>query len=216
MTQHKKQINTFGRRHGRTLSEPQKQLIEKLDNYKVDVASLSTDKSKILEIGFGYGEHLIERAKREPNKIFIGAEAYINGVANIMRDIEQHNITNIKLYPDDARDLVNNCPDSYFETIYILFADPWPKKKHHKRRIIQNEFIEQLAKIIQTNGKLIIATDHAEYAQWIITNLLNSSQFKWMAKTVDDCRNFPDDWVYTRYQTKGLAQVPVYLEFTKN
>jgi tRNA (guanine-N7-)-methyltransferase len=170
----KQDIRTFGRIHGKRLSARQQSLV---DNLLPKLAPSQTEKSeKILEIGFGAGEHLLELASENPDKIIIGAEPFINGAASLLSKItDENNVVkseykNIRIWPDDVRKLINN-DDFRFGQIWILHPDPWPKARHEKRRLLSAEFLNLLTTQLIINGKIIIGTDHYEYYDWIIGQL---------------------------------------------
>lgn len=207
------EIRTFGRIHGKSLSGRQQSLV---DNLLPKLAPMETDRSEIiLEIGFGGGEHLLELAAENPNKIIIGAEPFINGVASFLSKItdEKNNIKpeykNIRIWPDDVRKLLNNnCAlhfaNCIFSQIWILHPDPWPKARHEKRRLLSAEFLNLLSTRLMPNGQIIIGTDHYEYYDWIIEQL---SQTKLSIAS----NHLPI--IETRYQRKNKAgtTAPKYL-----
>ncbi|AEI88396.1 MAG: tRNA (guanosine(46)-N7)-methyltransferase TrmB [Candidatus Midichloria mitochondrii] len=151
-----------------------------------------------LEIGFGDGSHLIKRALLEPTTLFIGCEIYLNGIANVLKAIGRYNIKNVMLFNGDARNLLEQVPCNIFTTIYVLFPDPWPKKKHHKRRLVSLEFLNLLRGKLKTNSStILIATDHQDYALYI-QRLVENSGIKSVIRK-------PDDWIETKYQMKSAA-----------
>ena len=205
------EIRTFGRRHGKKLSNRKQYL---MDNLLPEIAPKDkdfTEKSTILEIGFGNGEHLRELAIQNPDSIIIGAEPFANGVAALLSAIthESDNTVldeykNIRIHPDDVRLLLNNFPNSRFNEIWILHPDPWPKARHEKRRLLNHDFLNLLSQHIETSGKIIIGTDHWEYYDWIV-NELKQTDLK--IKSTDL------DIIQTRYQIKNKAGTtnPKYL-----
>ncbi|MGI5845712.1 MAG: tRNA (guanine(46)-N(7))-methyltransferase TrmB [Alphaproteobacteria bacterium] len=203
----KQDIRTFGRIHGKRLSARQQYLI---DNLLPTLIPLFKDNSeKILEIGFGAGEHLLKLASENPDKIIIGAEPFINGVASLLSKITDNNnninseFNNIRIWPDDVRKLINN-NDFKFQQIWILHPDPWPKARHEKRRLLSSAFLNLLSARLESNGKIIIGTDHYEYYDWIIEQLQQTK-----LSIIDDCLPI----IKTRYQQKNKAGtiVPKYL-----
>ncbi|MDJ1407669.1 MAG: tRNA (guanosine(46)-N7)-methyltransferase TrmB [Candidatus Midichloria sp.] len=159
---------------------------------------ISLDNELKLEIGFGDGSHMIKRALSEPKTLFVGCEVYLNGIANVLKAIKQYNIKNIVLFNGDARDLLKQVPSNIFTTIYVLFPDPWPKKKHHKRRLVSLEFLNLLRdKLKAVSSTILIATDHRDYALYLQRLIENSGIKSVIGK--------PDDWVETKYQMKSLA-----------
>ncbi len=204
----KQEIRTFGRRHGKKLSARQKVLIENILP-TISPINLAKDASLILEIGFGAGEHLRELAIKNPEKIIIGAEPFMNGVASLLSAItdEKNSIRpeykNIRIYPDDVRKFLKDT-DSKFKQIWILHPDPWPKAKHEKRRLLHSEFIKTLSDHLANKGEIIIGTDHWEYYDWIIQEIKKT-------KLKIDLLNIPV--IQTRYQNKNMAETnhPKYL-----
>ena len=204
----KQEIRTFGRRHGKKLSARQKVLIENILP-TISPINLAKDASLILEIGFGAGEHLRELAIKNPEKIIIGAEPFMNGVASLLSAItdEKNSIRpeykNIRIYPDDVRKFLKDT-DSKFKQIWILHPDPWPKAKHEKRRLLHSEFIKSLSDHLANKGEIIIGTDHWEYYDWIIQEIKKT-------KLKIDLLNIPV--IQTRYQNKNMAETnhPKYL-----
>lgn len=166
-------LSSFGRRIGRPLSVSQQNLVENLlpqliitvdEKETLDVGQLFGREGKTnLEIGFGAGEHLVGRALNNPDINFIGCEPFINGVGKLLEDIDEHEIKNIRIYTDDARLLLKHLPDESIEQIYILFPDPWRKPRHHKRRIVNQETLDMLARLQPEGAGLLLATDHENY-----------------------------------------------------
>lgn len=205
----KQEIRTFGRRHGKKLSERKSFLVE---NILPKLCPNESETNNILEIGFGAGEHVRELAHEFPNKIIIGAEPFVNGVAALLSAIcdEKNQIKdeykNIRIWPDDVRLMLNDTKFKFSE-IWVLHPDPWPKARHEKRRLLNSDFLNLLANNLADNGKIIIGTDHWGYYDWICeqvskTNLLqNDSEI---------------EIIKTRYQEKNMAQTsePKYLILT--
>lgn len=204
----KQEIRTFGRRHGKKLSARQNTL---LDTVLPAIApiNLPTNAGLILEIGFGAGEHLREISRQNSEKIVIGAEPFMNGVASLLSAItdEQNSIRseykNIRVFADDVRDFLRNT-DSKFEQIWVLHPDPWPKARHEKRRLLSADFLELLSNHLTNDGEIIIGTDHWEYFEWIENQ----------AKSTKLVKNIPDlQTIHTRYQEKNKAgtEAPKYM-----
>jgi len=210
------ELRTFGRRHGKKLSNRKQWLIE---NLLPQIAPQSPDfstKSTILEIGFGNGEHLRELAKNNPESIIIGAEPFVNGVAALLSAItnESDNILfneykNIRVWADDVRLLLKKFETSEFDEIWVLHPDPWPKAKHEKRRLLNHNFLNLLSNHLSPSGKIIIGTDHWGYYDWIVEEL---KQTKLKIKSTSL------DIIKTRYQIKNKAGTtePKYLILSKN
>ena len=177
---------------------------------KITFTELPHGKEAWLEIGFGGGEHLAHQAKSNPNVFHVGFEPFINGTAKLLREVESLGLTNVAVHNGDARDVIANLPNNSIARVFILFPDPWPKLRHHKRRIIQDNIIKMLAKVIKPGGILRIATDHAEYGEWILEKFAHHGSFKLALKSY----KAPADHIETKYQKKGLAgNNPIFLEF---
>lgn len=214
-----KPLRSFGRRKGRNLRPTKQGLFAiLLPNLQISLAqapSLKPQATIWLEIGFGGGEHLAHLASLHPEIQFIGCEPYINGIAGLLSHIDEHKLENIRIYSDDARDLIAALPDKCLERVFVLYPDPWPKTRHNKRRIISTEFLDALARVIKSGAELRLATDSADYATWMLERLLAHPAFKWTAKTCDDWLNPPLEWIPTRYEQKALAGIPTYLNFKR-
>ncbi len=220
-------LRTFGRAKGRPLSARQQGLIDALlphlevpDENPGALNPMElfdpAPKEIWLEIGFGGGEHLIAQAERRPDVGFIAAEPFNEGMAKALVGIEEKNLSNIRLHMGDAREIVSRLKDASIARAFILFADPWPKVRHHKRRLIQEDFIAELARVIRPGGGLRLATDWADYAEWMLERLLRDRRFEWSARQAADWRTPPADHVTTRYETKKLGDMPpVFLDFVR-
>ncbi len=213
-------VRSFGRVRTRKLSIRKKDLFSNLlvkyqiDDFK-DKFSNQNFKKIILEIGFGFGDFLFENAKNNPDALFIGCEPHINGVVNLLSKLEDHPLENVKLFVGDSRIFLENIPEQTFHKIYILNPDPWPKTKHYKRRLINNEFFGLLNEKIKFDGRLIIATDSSTYQEWIMAEYFQSGLWKWLANSKADWKTFPIDWVKTKYQQKAeiAGRENIFLEF---
>ena len=219
----------YGRRQGRKLSSTRAGVLDAvLPQYQITLDDISdgkdieptiflgSDTEEIwFEVGFGNGEHLAEQAVRNPNIGMIGCEPFINGVSNLLRLIEKNNIENIRIWTDDARILMDKLRPNTISKIFVLHPDPWPKKKHHKRRFIQDETLDMFANFMKKSAELRLATDDARLADWMLDKVWHHKNFKWLAKKADDWRIRPDDWPETRYGKKQLAGKPVYLRFIR-
>lgn len=172
------------------------------------------------EIGFGSGEHLIGLMKQNPDIHMIGAEPFINGMANFLHALDREKLPEdkIRVWMNDAILLAERLPGASLERIYVLNPDPWPKKRHHKRRIINQESLTLFARLLKPGGLLIMSTDVSDLADWMIAQASQHPAFEWMAKKADDWRIMPDDWIPTRYEGKGKAkgreQVYLYCQKT--
>ena len=159
-----------------------------------------------MEIGFGFGEHLAQIAANNPNIGFIGCEPFENGIASLLAKVKEQGLTNLRVYDDDARLLIHHLPDACLEKLFILFSDPWPKLRHHKRRISAPENLTEFARLLGDNGQLIFATDMHSFAAWSLANLLKQGAFEWTARRPEDWKTEPKGWVQTRYQLKALEK----------
>jgi tRNA (guanine-N7-)-methyltransferase len=169
-----------------------------------------------LEIGFGGGEHMAAQAALRPDVLVLGAEPFLNGVASALRHVDEAGLDNVRLREGDARQLLLDLPDGCLTRVFILFPDPWPKTRHHKRRLIQTDVIAELARTLKPGGRLRFATDWADYADWTLAKLTKSPDFKWLAERADDWRKPPTDHVTTRYEQKRLGDcAPVFLDFER-
>jgi tRNA (guanine-N7-)-methyltransferase len=173
-----------------------------------------------LEIGFGAGEHLIWQAEHHPEIGIIGAEPYESGVAKLLSKLNAHEAAKglsarIRGYIGDARDVIDGLPASSLGRVFLLFPDPWPKKRHHKRRFIQMETLDALARVMKVGAELRFASDDADYVSWTLERLLAHGAFVWTAACVADWLSRPQDWPPTRYEQKALHGGPVFLRFER-
>ena len=214
----------YGRRKGRPLhvrkSRLMDELLPKLEltlpvDGKLVWQSLFMQQPKALwlEIGFGGGEHLAAQALRHPAIGFIGSEPFVNGIASLLDHLDRASIGNVRVFPNDARLLLDALPDASVERCYILFADPWPKAKHAERRFVGSENVPRLARVLKPMGELRLATDDARLADWMLVQMRSSLDF-------DEIYNAPvppGDWVPTRYEQKAIkaGRGPVYRAYRR-
>ena len=170
-----------------------------------------------LEIGFGAGEHLAAQAGARPDIGFIGCEPFVNGVAGLLSRIESEGLTNVRVFDDDARKLLPCLPEASIGRIYALFTDPWPKKRHHRRRFISDQTVGELARALADGGELRLASDHMGYVEWMQERVARHPDFDWPAQSKGDWTDPPADWAETRYERKAKKQglKPVYLRFLR-
>jgi tRNA (guanine-N7-)-methyltransferase len=169
-----------------------------------------------LEIGFGGGEHLASQARRRPDVLFLAAEPFLNGVASALRHIDEAGLENVRVHAGDGRDLLAALPAASLARMFVLFPDPWPKTRHHKRRLVGAPFIAEAARVLRPGGRLRFATDWADYADWALECFLASPDFTWTAQSADDWRLPPTDHSPTRYEEKRLGDcAPVWLDFER-
>ena len=170
-----------------------------------------------LEIGFGAGEHLAWQAARRPRIGFIGAEPYINGVASLAARAEAEGLDNLRIHCDDATDVLDRLPGKALGRVFVLFQDPWPKARHHSRRIVARPVLDRLARAMREGAELRLATDHTGYLDWMLERLTAHPGFAWTAACADDWRQRPSDWPETRYEAKARAAgiKSTYLRFVR-
>jgi len=156
-----------------------------------------------LEIGFGGGENMIGQAKTRPQTGFIGAEPFVNGMAKALATIESLELKNVRLHFDDASSLMAWLPQGALTRVDLIHPDPWPKRRHWRRRLVQDATIAQFARILRHGGELRFATDAADYGAWTLQHFLRSADFEWTARCADDWRNPWSDFTGTRYNAKA-------------
>jgi len=169
-----------------------------------------------LEIGFGGGEHLVHMAQTYPGIGLIGCEPYINGVAMLLGKVRKAEVENLRIHPGDARDLFDVLPDASVAKVFLNYPDPWPKKRHHRRRFVTPEHLEPLARVMKTGAELRVATDIPDYVRQTLEQVPRHG-FDWLAERPKDWRESWDDWLSTRYEQKALREgrVPHYLTFRR-
>ncbi len=230
----KRPLRTFGRVKARTLKPRQAALVEVLLPHlavpkegAIEIEALFPPPpsgegaggggapTNILEIGFGGGEHLVAQALAHPEARFVGVEPFLNGIASCLRHIEKSGVQNVRLHQGDARDVIARLPDASLDLVYMLFPDPWPKTRHWKRRLIQREFLGELARVVKPGGEVRFATDWAHYAAWTLEHFYRDPRFFWTAERPADWREPWPGHVPTRYERKKLGDcAPVHLRFS--
>ena len=207
-------FRTFGRAKGKPLSPAQTALME-TEFPKVDFGSVvKSGKNPIeglsgkiwLEIGFGGAEHLLWQAEQNSQITILGIEPFLNGVAKAVRGIVDKNLRNIRLHRGDARDVLKLLPDNGLDCVFVLFPDPWHKTRHNKRRIINENFINDLHRVIKPGGTFRFGSDIIHYVDWTLTRLKRHGGFDWPATSQDQWRMRPDDWPSTRYLEKAIRE----------
>jgi len=218
----------FGRRRGRALRPGQKILIRDcLPQFALtipvsgqlepnDVFS-ARDRPTWLEIGFGGGEHLAIQAEHHPEISFIGCEVFENGIVKLVAHIERRRIENIRVFTDDARLLIAALPPASIERVFVLFPDPWPKRRHERRRIVSRETLDALAVIMTDGAELRLATDDRNLLSWMLERISNHPAFEWLARRPRDWRERSADWPPTRYEEKAAAagRPAIFLRFQR-
>jgi len=205
----------YGRSRGKALRSHRARLIaELLPRVAIDDAALF-DPGRLfpfqlrelrLEIGFGGGEHLAARAREAPDVGFLGCEPFVNGVAKLLAAIEAEGLANIRIRMGDARALVEALPEASLSTIYVLYPDPWPKRRQNKRRLMSVETIAEFARVLKPEGELRFATDIDDYAGWTLSRMLASGAFRWDASRAEDWLEPWAGWSPTRYEAKARAE----------
>ncbi len=209
-------LPSFSKRGGKVIRQKRRQLlVDLLPKLLFRSDDLASYQKIWLEVGFGSGEHLAHRAVQNPDILFIGCEVYENGIAKLLEKVNDSNLKNIRIFNYDARLLLQELPENSLDRVFILFPDPWPKKKHHKRRVINQQTLEMLRRVMKDGAMLNIATDHDNYAEWIMVHMAIHGGFEWNAENHADWQSLPPDHITTRYQHKSLAGRPVFLNFNK-
>jgi tRNA (guanine-N7-)-methyltransferase len=169
-----------------------------------------------LEIGFGGGEHLSEWAKRHPQEGFIGAEPFVNGMGKMLAHLDDEKLTNVRLFAGDARRLVEALEGASLARVFLLFPDPWPKRRHWKRRYVQDETLSELARVLEDGGMLRIASDIPHYIEWTLERAGRRPEFIAVHEDAG-WHERPADWPPTRYEQKAVREgrVPIFLEFRR-
>ena len=159
-----------------------------------------------LEIGFGDGERLIEQATRDPDVAFLGCEPFVNGVAKALSAISERGLANLRIHCGDARDLLAALPVACLDRVELLYPDPWPKRRHHKRRIVSDDFLAAVARVLKPGSEFRYATDIDHYCGWTLAHVLRSPDFVWRAETPSDWLVPWDGWFATRYEQKARLE----------
>ena len=224
----------YGRRQGRPLKPKRVRLVEELLPKLRVVAPVSTGKDAAgtldpaslfetpksaywLEIGFGGGEHLASMAANNPDIGIIGCEPFVNGVASLLAVVDDQGLQNVRIFDDDVRYLLPTFVDGAFERVFLLYPDPWPKKKHNRRRMVNDENLATFARILKNHGEFRFASDSMDYIRWTLSHVAANSNFQWMAARPGDWRVRPSDMIETRYEAKARAKgsACVYLRYRR-
>lgn len=224
--------NFYGRIHGKTLRDSQKDLLENdlgplsldgvswdenPDRLPLDLSALFGARPVWLEVGFGGGEHMVHQAVQHPEVGVLGAEPFVNGVAMLLAKIREAGADNIRIHPGDVRDLFDVIPDGTIAKAFLLYPDPWPKKKHHRRRFVTPDYLAGLHRVLAPGAEFRVATDIPDYVRQTLEEVPQAG-FTWLAETAEDWRSPWDDWLSTRYEQKALREgrVPHYLTFRRD
>lgn len=207
-----------GRRHARDVLLPRLAVALPAQG-KLDPLSLFQPRPAAvwLEIGFGGGEHLVEQAANHRQIGFIGCEVFENGIASLLAEVAERNLANVRVFTDDARLLLAGLAAASVGRAFILFPDPWPKARHHKRRLVSRPALDRLAEVLQDDAELRLATDDPGYLAWMLEQASDHPDFAWLAWRPADWRERSADWPRTRYEEKALAagRVPAFLRFVR-
>jgi tRNA (guanine-N7-)-methyltransferase len=206
----------FGRRRGRRLRSMQKVRIgELLPRFVLTIprsgllepgaAFIAPKRPVWLEIGFGGGEHLAAQAECHPEISLIGCEVFQPGIAKLLAHMELRHLDNIRIFTEDARLLIAALPPSSIDRVFIMFPDPWPKRRHQNRRLVSCETLDALAAVMTDGAELRLATDDSNYLVWMLERLTEHPFFEWLVRGPCDWRNRPGDWPPTRYEEKARA-----------
>ena len=222
----------FGRRKGKRLrGEQERRLTELLPDLRVALPpddgpvdprtlfpALPAPPDEVwLEIGFGGGEHLAAQAEAHPGIGIIGAEPFINGVAKLLAAIEARGLRNVRIRDEDVTALLARLPDACLERVYLLYPDPWPKRRQRKRRFVSDAALAEIGRVLKDGGLFRFASDIDDYAGWTLVRAARCPTLLWTARSVRDWTQPFPDWPSTRYEAKALAagRRPTYLEFAR-
>ncbi len=217
----------YGRRQDKPLKPRQTRLMETLlpriavpdpEKGPIDLKALFPDTEEIwLEVGFGGGEHLAWQAAHNREAGLIGAEPFVNGVGKLLAQIDDEGLRNVRIHFGDARPLLEALPQGALSRLFVLHPDPWPKKRHFKRRMISPWFFLEAARLLRPGGELRVASDIPDYIRWTLMHAQNAPSFEWTARRAADWKTRPADWPQTRYEAKSLKEGrhPAYLVFRR-
>jgi len=224
--------NFYGRIKGKALNAAQDRYLEEdlprlsvagitreenPERTPLDMQELAGGRPLWLEIGFGGGEHLVHQALQNPDVQFLGVEPYVNGVAMLLGKMRKAGVSNIKLHMGDARNLMDVLPDEAVSKAFLLYPDPWPKLRHHRRRFVTPEHLIPLNRCLKTGAKFRVATDIEDYVRQTLQEVPKAG-FDWLAEGPEDWRAPWGDWISTRYEKKALREdrTPHYMTFRKS
>jgi tRNA (guanine-N7-)-methyltransferase len=213
--------NYFSSRN-RSLTKDQKSILDFYQE-KISLESFSKldqineYKNISLEIGFGAGDILLHNALNFPNNLFVGVEYYKKGIAQLLLNIEKHNLKNVRLFYGDALDYLKLAKTNYLDEILIMFPDPWPKRRHWKRRIINKDSVNEISRILRSNGRALFFTDNKGIAYWGLRHFILNADFNWEIDMPINCRNKISTYPVSRYEQKALKNNtnPFYFQFIK-
>ena len=206
----------------RSLTQDQKSIFDfyqkkvSLESFR-ELEQLNEYKYISLEIGFGTGDILLHNALNFPNNLFVGIEYYKKGIAQLLLNIEKHNLKNVRLFYGDALDYLKLAKTNYLDEILIMFPDPWPKRRHWKRRIINKDSVNEISRILRSNGRALFFTDNKGIAYWGLRHFILNADFNWEIDMPINCRNKISTYPVSRYEQKALKNNtnPFYFQFIK-
>ena len=207
----------------RSLTQDQKSIFDfyqkkiSLESFR-ELEQLNEYKYISLEIGFGTGDILLHNALNFPNNLFVGIEYYKKGIAQLLLNIEKYNLKNIRIFYGDAFDYLKLVKTNYLDEILIMFPDPWPKRRHWKRRIINKDSVNEISRILKLNGKALFFTDNKDLAYWGLRHFILNTYFNWEIDMPSNCRNKISTHPVSRYELKALENNinPFYFQFIKH
>lgn len=217
----------FGRRKGKHLKANHITALEEvLPRLKLDLSQKIENVDSLwdrpfdtvrLEIGFGGGEHLLSRARSMPETAFIGIEPFVNSMAKLVRSVNVAPIDNLRLYDDDATLVLDWLPENSIDHIDLLYPDPWPKRRHWKRRFVSKTNLDRFARVLKPGGRFCFASDIDTYVNWTLQHIAAHPEFDWLAEGPQDWQDPWQDWPSTRYEAKAFREgrVPAYLDFQR-
>ncbi len=217
--QNKGYLRSYGRKKGRAFGAEKARALESAKKeyaYSNDFFKGSyTDKELFLEIGSGMGDNLAGLAENNKDAILIGSEPYLDGVAATVKLIKEKSLSNVMIHNGDFREIIEDFPDKSLDWVFILFPDPWPKKRHHKKRLINQQTLDMLRPKMKHNANLVIATDHEDYSKWILNIMSARHDFIPDLRTVDNPFQPPTYWIGTKYEARARSQglKPIYLHY---
>ena len=223
--------NFYGRTKGKALNAAQYRYLdedlprlsvagitfaENPERNPLDICELSGGRKVWLEVGFGGGEHLVHQALNNPDVQFLGVEPYLNGMAMLLGKIRRAGVDNIKLHMGDARNLMDVLPNNSINKAFLLYPDPWPKLRHHRRRFVTPEHLIPLSKCLKSGAEFRVATDIEDYVRQTLIEVPKAG-FEWLSEGPETWRMPWVDWISTRYELKALREnrTPHYMTFSK-
>ncbi len=222
-------VRYYGRRKGKPLKAGRQSLLETvLPQIRIVIPESARDleprdlfptepRAVCLEIGFGGGEHLAAQAAAHPGDGFIGSEVFLDGVASLVRHVDRQNLSNVRIFDEDARHLLPVLKGASLNIIFLLFPDPWPKTRHAKRRFICPAMLDEMARLLVDGGELRVVSDHPVYVRWTLLHGTAHPALSWTAKGPEDWRDRAADSVPTRYEEKARKEgrAPTFLTFRR-